>query len=184
MQQTFIVLRHTREYEELSAVHDCAAKFDCPQWALDSIQRVLDGKPVTEEDRVLTAYAAIEYTPALREVLNAQDWTYSEALEAICKLHSPGDAYIGRDQLGRALVLCDRPVTFCFADDMEWQGLTDDTYWNGFLNVSVDSETFSKIRHYFLVDCGYDPEEVRIDEVQPDANGRYSLAYGFATSEA
>lgn len=184
MEQLTTVMRFTKRHDDLAAVHDVAAKFGCPAGLLQSAVFMLSGQlPVSEEDYTRQVYALIERTPKLMDVLKAQDYTFCELVERIAALHSAGDAYIGRDQFKRPQVYCDRPVTFCFADDMEWPGMTDDTYWNGFLNVTVDAETFAKIKHYFLVDCGCDPEEIQMDDIEPGDDGRYSLAYGFATSE-
>lgn len=87
------------------------------------------------------------------------------------------DSEYVRDEYGT------RPVRFCFADDKEFDGFTDDSYWNGFLNVEVNPEVLAEINSYFN---SVEPESVsQFNEIEPHPkSGRYDLSNGFATEEA
>lgn len=82
-----------------------------------------------------------------------------------------------------------RAVRFNFgADDPPIAGFTDDTYWNGALNVWVDEagiiEVLATLRRFHDEaggDDGGSLEEVRAK--RPDAHGLYSLAHGYMTQE-
>jgi len=75
-----------------------------------------------------------------------------------------------------------RAIKFCFADDKEFDGFTDDSTWNGFDNVWVTAEVHAEVRKYFL-EVGYNDEELGFSLIEPDNDGLYSYANGFATCE-
>ena len=39
-----------------------------------------------------------------------------------------------------------RKVEFCFGDTGPFNGFTDDTHWNGFLNVEVSEEVHKQVK--------------------------------------
>ena len=81
------------------------------------------------------------------------------------------------------------PCKFYFGDDPTWDGLTDGSTWNGFNNVWVTEETHKAIVQHFTREYrvsgyhGADLLEV-MDSffIEPDDDGLYSYANGFATS--
>ena len=78
--------------------------------------------------------------------------------------------------------------TFCSDDCPVFSGFTDGTYWNGFINVQVTTETIRKIIGWSAKDRlkygGHRDEfEGQFDSVVLGENGLHSLAYGFATEE-
>lgn len=73
-----------------------------------------------------------------------------------------------------------RSARFTFDDSPCFEGFTDDSRWNGFLNVWVTSETHTQVREWLGED---DWHESGFDEIEPDARGLYSYAHAFATSE-
>lgn len=72
-------------------------------------------------------------------------------------------------------------VNFSFGDDMTFVGFDNESTWNGFDNVRVTPAMHEKIRHYFLVECGYHPEEVQLD-VELDDQRLIDYSNGFATT--
>lgn len=85
-----------------------------------------------------------------------------------------------------------RPVRFGFDDSPTWDGWTDDTRWNGFLNVEVEPVVHAQMLEWFQQNAedGYPGEPECIDEcmadvlaMTPNGRGRYSYANGYATQE-
>jgi hypothetical protein len=76
-----------------------------------------------------------------------------------------------------------RACEWCFDEDERFIGFTDDTYWNGFLNVWVMPD----VRDHIVAEMRAVPdneEHARLLADEPlDKNGLVSLAMGFATSE-
>ena len=55
-----------------------------------------------------------------------------------------------------------RPIKFTFAmgeDDEVLDGFTDDTYWNGFINVWVEPEVHEKLNELYGVNLEISPNE-------------------------
>lgn len=82
-----------------------------------------------------------------------------------------------------------KPVKFYFGDDPLFDGFADGTTWNGFDNVWITADTMKQITDYFRADyqsAGYHgadlAEVMECFDIEPDADGLYSLANGFATS--
>ncbi len=75
-----------------------------------------------------------------------------------------------------------RPVRWAFDGTIAWDGLTDDTYWNGFLNVRVTPEIHARVCAFLATDDGTFGESY-INEVKIDADGLYDYGHGFATHE-
>lgn len=73
-----------------------------------------------------------------------------------------------------------RAIKFYFGDDPNFDGFTDDSTWNGFDNVWVTAEVHAEVRAHFKED-GYDEDESGFGEIEPDDDGLYSYANGFAT---
>ena len=82
-----------------------------------------------------------------------------------------------------------KPCRFYFGDDPTYDGFTDGTTWNGFDNIWVTESVHKEIVERFTEDykaSGYFTHD--LDEVmesfmlQPNADGLYSYANGFATS--
>ena len=135
---------------------------------------------------------AKDYDEAVRAAVKAApDCTPEQMTEAWDLLKADGSGYphdfaevfddvTPRDEYGT------RPCRFCFADETEYDGFTDDTLWNGFLNVEVSPEVYAKILKDF--DTMYATED-GIDnpfrDIEPETkSGRYSFSHGFATEEA
>jgi len=81
-------------------------------------------------------------------------------------------------------------ITFHFGDDPTFLGYTDSTTWNGFDNVWVTEDEHNRICNHFRSEyilMGEDAEGVEylmqsFYELEPDDDGLYSYANGFATS--
>ena len=80
-------------------------------------------------------------------------------------------------------------IQFCFGDDPTYLGWSDGTTWNGFDNVWVTEDVHNQICNHFRSEyilMGED--EAGVDylmqsfDIEPDADGLYSYANGFATS--
>ena len=72
-----------------------------------------------------------------------------------------------------------RPVRFYIGDDPVFDGFTDDTYWNGWLNVWVTEEVHEQVKAAHPIDnSDYD-----YWDIQPDDDGLISYAYGFCAAE-
>jgi len=80
-----------------------------------------------------------------------------------------------------------RKVRWAFdASDDEFTGYTDDTTWNGFLNVWVTPATHAKAIAALLVDGegAADPDTLaEMRAMTPDLRGLISYAYGYTTQE-
>jgi len=76
-----------------------------------------------------------------------------------------------------------RPVRFAFPDEVEFDGFTDGSCWNGFDNIWVTPDTFNTILSTWEKNENDDEREMiaELREQTPDADGLYSFAYGFAT---
>lgn len=76
-----------------------------------------------------------------------------------------------------------RPVKFTFSgyEEHVFEGKTDDTYWNGFLNVRVSPEERAKIADLLEKDDLSSADDIRA--IKSDRNGLVDLGGGFATSE-
>lgn len=81
------------------------------------------------------------------------------------------------------------PCRFYFGDDPTYDGFTDGTTWNGFENIWVTAEVHKEIVERFEADykvMGYKGDELaeamESFDIEPDDDGLYSYAYGFATS--
>ena len=98
-----------------------------------------------------------------------------------------------------------RPVRFQVADPElgTFDGWTDDTFWNGWLNVEVDPEVHYEILgriasaygrehsdHHPATDTdgsyavGLSEALSGIEQLRPGESGRYSYAYCYCTREA
>jgi hypothetical protein len=82
-----------------------------------------------------------------------------------------------------------RPVTFTFDFDHEhpdrWKGYTDDTHWNGWLNVWCTPETAKAIDAYMLkLIPDADPDDYTAGKEPVGKAGLVSLAYCYTTREA
>lgn len=80
-----------------------------------------------------------------------------------------------------------RPVNFGFDESPTYEGLTDDSHWNGFLNVWITPAVRDQIVSDLEAEAtrlGADRDDVvsGIDEI-PVEDGLVSLAGGFATFE-
>lgn len=81
-----------------------------------------------------------------------------------------------------------RPVQFCFDEVGPFDGWTDGTTWNGWLNVWTTPETHKKIVAQFevwrqasnLPQC---EEDLEFDNLEPGEDGLVSYAMGYTTSE-
>jgi len=69
------------------------------------------------------------------------------------------------------------PCTFTFDDEINWQGFSEGTTWNGFDNVRVTPDVFESIKAHFL-HLDDDPEAW---DFEPCEDGLISLSYGMAT---
>lgn len=85
-----------------------------------------------------------------------------------------------------------RPVRFGFDGSPAWDGYTDGTRWNGFLNVEVSPVVHDKVVVWFREDAARrfpgEPETIAevvgdLLAIRPNKRGRYSYACGFATTE-
>jgi hypothetical protein len=80
-----------------------------------------------------------------------------------------------------------RKCKWSFDDERIYDGFTDDTYWNGFLNVSVTPEVRDEIVKNLraeLADGDIDQAEAIGDiAALPIMDGLVSFAGGYATSE-
>jgi hypothetical protein len=77
-----------------------------------------------------------------------------------------------------------RPCHFSFDGETTFEGQTDDTRWNGFLNVSVTEAERDKIVGWLRANDD-DPEAIEdLKGLPVDERGLVSLANGYATMEA
>jgi hypothetical protein len=79
-----------------------------------------------------------------------------------------------------------RKCKFQFDDSPAFDGVTDDTRWNGFLNVRVTPEVRDEIVRYFRAQTSDpDTEQSNLDmlAISPDRDGLIDLGFGYATSE-
>lgn len=80
-----------------------------------------------------------------------------------------------------------RPVKFTFDSEAVFDGVTDDTLWNGFLNVKVTPAELDRIVEHFrgLVDAGLEDADVISSDYWPPVgpDGMVDLRGGFATIE-
>ena len=72
-----------------------------------------------------------------------------------------------------------RPVKFYFMGDPTYNGFTDDTHWNGFINVWVTPEVHKQV----VADHPIEDSDNDYWDITPDSDGLISYAGGFATSE-
>lgn len=72
-----------------------------------------------------------------------------------------------------------RAVRWSFDDENVFDGFTDDSRWNGFLNIWVTPEVHEKVLDAYKADLG----ESGLNEVKPDKNGFYCYGWGFTTHE-
>lgn len=77
-----------------------------------------------------------------------------------------------------------REVSWSFDGETIYPGYTDDTTWNGFLNVSVDEATWRYLLPILIAGADGDSESLAAIEAMTQQDGRVSLAYGLTTSEA
>ena len=75
-----------------------------------------------------------------------------------------------------------REVKFYFGDGETFDGFTDDSYWNGFINVWVTYEVHQQVIKHFE-DMGCDDDETGLRQIEFDQDGLVSYANGFATCE-
>ena len=76
------------------------------------------------------------------------------------------------------------PCQFRFMDSPPIAGYAYGTTWNGFDNIAVTLATAHEIDRYFEVVCaleGWPNEDEPLADMEPDARGLISLAYGYAT---
>jgi hypothetical protein len=70
-----------------------------------------------------------------------------------------------------------KPCKFTFDDEKQYDGFAHGSSWNGFDNVAVTKATLDQI----IADCR-DPDTAdSFREIEPTADGLYSLGWGFAT---
>lgn len=74
-----------------------------------------------------------------------------------------------------------REVRFTFDDEQSFDGLTDDTFWNGFLNVRVTPAVRDQIIESFR--ASGEPEVEEDFNSIPVVDGMVDLSGGFATME-
>ena len=79
-----------------------------------------------------------------------------------------------------------RKINFSFEGGPSYAGYTDDTHWNGWLNVEVEKSVFDQVLSDFQSKYGDDFADMVGDmpEIQPNESGRYSFANGYCTSES
>ena len=73
-----------------------------------------------------------------------------------------------------------RRVRWVFEDSPVFGGYTDDTTWNGWLNVWVTEETHEEVIRW-IAGTGEDYEDFQA--LGPDLRGLVSYAYGFTAQE-
>ncbi|WP_242121391.1 hypothetical protein [Sphingomonas lacusdianchii] len=76
-----------------------------------------------------------------------------------------------------------RPVLWSFGEGPMFPGVTDETYWNGFLNVAVDEGTWPYVLRELIAGADEDAETIAAYRAMKPDNGTISLACGFATVE-
>jgi hypothetical protein len=79
-----------------------------------------------------------------------------------------------------------RKCKFQFEDSPAFDGVTDDTRWNGFLNVRVTTEVRDEIVRWFRAQYSDpDTEQGNLDmlAIPPDRDGLIDLGSGYATTE-
>ena len=76
-----------------------------------------------------------------------------------------------------------REVAWSFGIGPTFAGITDDTTWNGFLNVSVDTTTWPYVLRTLLAGADGDAGTIAAYEAMTPVDGYVSLACGFATVE-
>lgn len=78
-----------------------------------------------------------------------------------------------------------RAVRWTFDDDTNaFDGWTDDTYWNGWLNVWVTPETHAQVLAKYPPMCAADVEEEGgLHSLEPGNDGLVCYGWGFCASE-
>lgn len=82
-----------------------------------------------------------------------------------------------------------RPVRWCFEGCETYDGFTDGTHWNGWLNVEVSPEVHALVCEDIrdqIASINGDPEDCGLTdflEMVPNERGRYSYAYGYCAEE-
>lgn len=76
-----------------------------------------------------------------------------------------------------------RPIAWTFGDGATFSGFTDDTRWNGYLNVWVTPATWPYVLAELI--AGADGDADLIDQYRrtPEVDGLVSLSHGLTTSE-
>jgi hypothetical protein len=75
-----------------------------------------------------------------------------------------------------------QPCRFCFDDEKAFDGFTDGTRWNGFLNVWATPATHEAIKAHFADDAETLASMIE-DESSRFADGLYCYSHGYATYE-
>jgi hypothetical protein len=76
-----------------------------------------------------------------------------------------------------------RKVRWGFDDGPDFPGFTDDTTWNGWLNVWVTPDVHKRVMAW-LVDGGAETETLEeMAAMRPDLRGLISYANGYTTQE-
>lgn len=74
-----------------------------------------------------------------------------------------------------------REVAWSFDEGMIFPGYTDDSWWNGYLNIWVDLQTWPYVLRELLA-ADSDPETIAQYHAMSAPDGLVSLAYGFTTT--
>ena len=76
-----------------------------------------------------------------------------------------------------------RPIAWSFGDGATFSGYTDDTRWNGYLNVWVTPATWSYVLAELIAGADGDAELIGRYQRTPEVDGLVSLSHEVTTSE-
>lgn len=76
-----------------------------------------------------------------------------------------------------------RPIAWSFGDGATFSGFTDDTCWNGYLNVWVTPATWPYVLAELIAGADGDAELIDQYRRTPEIDGLLSLSHGLTTSE-
>jgi len=98
---------------------------------------------------------------------------------ALAALEAPTKA----DEVQPSLHALMRPVAWSFGDGSTFAGYTDDTRWNGFLNVWVTPATWPYVLAELIAGADGDPDLIEQYRRTPEVDGLMSLTHSLTTSE-
>jgi len=130
-----------------------------------TVHEFLSGEDRAAYVDVLLALGRFQHRVAFASALAELDVT-AQAAETVPSLHSMM-----------------RQVAWSFGDGSTFAGYTDDTCWNGFLNIWVTPGTWPYVLAELVAGADGDTDLIEQDRRTPQVDGLFSLTYSLTTSE-